>query len=380
MNAPATNTQVVPKKPQSIADLGAFLGTRMKQINSVIASNLTPEKMARIALNELRNSDFLAKIAIQNPESFVNAVVQASHLGLEIGGVLGQAYLVPFKGEIKMMPGYRGLISLARRSGEITSINAEIVYANDEFDLVLGVDPKVTHKPKLDGERGEPRLAYMVAHFKDGGYHFEWMSIAEVMSIKERSSAVQSAKKNGKTTPWDTDRDEMIRKTVIRRGWKYLPMSIEMQTAQMIESANEQGKSVIIEGDSVIVQNDPDNDDQGEQTKPEPYPQDKFEAAFKKDQSLIVSGRKTAEDLIAMYGAKHPLTDEQKATIRAVKKTDAPAGNGITFAQVEEKLRKAEDADLLSVAADLIGEVSEPKQRQELTALYNERLAGLMNQ
>lgn len=236
-------------KPKNITDLSHFLAGRMGQIKSVIANKLTPEKMSRIALNELRSNDYLAKIAIQNPGSFVNAVVQAAHLGLEIGGALGQAYLVPFKGEIKMMPGYRGLISLARRSGEISSINAEIVYENDIFDLELGIDTKVKHKPCLTGDRGEPKLVYMVAHFKDGGNHFEWMTVAEVMKIKARSSAVKS----GKETPWDTDRDEMIKKTIIRRGWKYLPMSIEMQSAEKIDSANETGKSVVIEGDSVII-------------------------------------------------------------------------------------------------------------------------------
>lgn len=236
-------------KPKNISDLTHFLAGRMGQIKSVIANKLTPEKMSRIALNELRSNDYLARIAIQNPGSFVNAVVQAAHLGLEIGGALGQAYLVPFKGEIKMMPGYRGLISLARRSGEISSINAEIVYENDIFDLELGIDTKVKHKPCLTGDRGEPKLVYMVAHFKDGGNHFEWMTVAEVMKIKARSSAVKS----GKETPWDTDRDEMIKKTIIRRGWKYLPMSIEMQSAEKIDSANETGKSVVIEGDSIII-------------------------------------------------------------------------------------------------------------------------------
>jgi len=243
----ATGKQVT--KPKNINELSQFMAGRMSQVKSVIANKLTPEKMARIALNELRNNDFLAKIAIQNPGSFVNAVVQASHLGLEIGGALGQAYLVPFKGEIKMMPGYRGLISLARRSGEISSINAQVVYENDVFDLELGLDTKVKHKPNLNGERGEPKLAYMVAHFKDGGSHFEWMTVAEVMKIKARSSAVKA----GGTTPWDTDRDEMIKKTIIRRGWKYLPMSIEMQSAEKIEAANEDGRSVVIDGDGSVI-------------------------------------------------------------------------------------------------------------------------------
>jgi len=246
LKAAATGRQVT--KPKNINELSQFVAGRMGQIKSVIANKLTPEKMARIALNELRSNAYLAKVAMENPGSFVNAIIQASHLGLEIGGTLGQAYLVPFKGEIKMMPGYRGLIALARRSGEISSIKAEVVYEKDTFELVLGLETKVTHIPNLDGDRGEPKLAYMVANFKDGGRHFDWMTVAEVMKIKSRSSAVKS----GKETPWDTDRDEMIKKTIIRRGWKYLPMSVEMQDAEKIDSAVDQGKGVIIEDGGVI--------------------------------------------------------------------------------------------------------------------------------
>lgn len=304
-------------KPKTISDLQSFVAGRIKQIKSVIASNLTPEKMARIALNELRNSDYLAKCAIQSPDSFINAIVQASHLGLEIGGALGQAYLVPFKGEIKMMPGYRGLISLARRSGEITSINAEIVYEQDEFDLSLGLEAKVTHKPKIRGERGEPILVYMVAHFKTGGHHFEWMSIDEVMKIKDRSSAVVAAKKDSRKTPWDTDRDEMIRKTVVRRGWKYLPMSIEMQTAQVIEAANENGQSVtidnsVIEGE-VIVTTDKTVIDE-EKTLSTCTPEE-FEELKKEWESLVRSGKKTAKSAIMTVQKLHTLTEDQQLTI-----------------------------------------------------------------
>lgn len=323
-------TTELTAKPKTIGDLQLFVATRMKQIKSVIASNLTPEKMARIALNELRNSDYLARCAIQNPDSFINSIVQASHLGLEIGGALGQAYLVPFKGEIKMMPGYRGLISLARRSGEITSINAEIVYDQDEFDLSLGLEAKVTHKPKIRGERGEPVLVYMVAHFKSGGHHFEWMSIDEVLKIKDRSSAVVAAKKDNRKTPWDTDRDEMIRKTVIRRGWKYLPMSIEMQTAQVIEAANENGQSVtidnsVIEGEVIVTTDKVEiekektlpacSDDKFKEMCVDVTDQESGEIKKMGWRSLVQSGSKTSDELIAMLSTKYSFSDAQKETI-----------------------------------------------------------------
>lgn len=253
-------------KPKNINEMSQFLAARMSQIKSVVASNLTPEKMCRIALNELRTNKYLMQAALNNPMSLVNSVIQASHLGLEIGGTLGQAYLVPFKGEVKMMPGYRGLISLARRSGDISSINAEIAYEHDVFDLELGIQAKVKHKPKLDGDRGTPVLVYMVAHFKDGGYHFEWMTISDVMKVKARSASVKS----GKESPWDTDESEMIKKTVIRRGWKYLPMSIEMQKAAIVDSAIEQDKNIVIDGDSFVVDQETGEIIDHDEKRPEP--------------------------------------------------------------------------------------------------------------
>lgn len=234
----------------SIADLGKVLASKFGQIKSVVASSVTPEKMARIALNELRTNSYLAGIAMRNPDSFINSVVQASHLGLEIGGALGQCYLVPYKNEVKAIVGYRGLLTLARRSGFINSIKAEMVYENDEFTLELGIETKVTHKPFLTGDRGKPKLAYMVAHFVDGGHHFEWMSIGEVNKIRDRSPAA-----NKGSSPWTTDYEQMALKTVIRRGWKYLPMSIEMQNHERIETANETGQKVsfTVEGDAVEI-------------------------------------------------------------------------------------------------------------------------------
>jgi recombination protein RecT len=249
-----------------INDLQRLLSFKTKQIGSVIASNLTPEKMCRIAMNELRQNSYLANIAVKNPGSFVNAILQASHLGLEIGGALGQAYLVPYKDEIKMIPGYRGLISLSRRSGDITSINAEVVYENDKFELELGIDPKMKHVPELNGDRGLPKLVYMVAKFKDGGYHFEWMSMQDVEKVRAASSS--DTKKT--TSPWVKWYEEMAKKTVVRRGWKYLPMSIEMESALTIETANDENRSVVFDNDtgSIVVDDGEGAVDQKPDDKP----------------------------------------------------------------------------------------------------------------
>jgi recombination protein RecT len=251
--------QEIPRQ-SSIKGVGAVLATRLNQIKSVVASQVTAEKMARMALNELRLNDTLATAAMSKPDSFINAVMQASHLGLEIGGALGQCYLVPFKDEVKAMVGYRGLLTLARRSGFITSIKAEMVYENDTFELSLGIETIVVHKPLLTGDRGKPKLVYMVAHFTDGGHHFEWMSIADVDKIRGRSPS-------GKNGPWVTDYEQMALKTVIRRGWKFLPMSIEMQKTEVIEHAADTGKNLIIDGDSIEIAVDVDSAEVIENTK-----------------------------------------------------------------------------------------------------------------
>ncbi|GAK01483.1 recombinational DNA repair protein RecT [Geomicrobium sp. JCM 19055] len=117
--------------------------------------------------------------------------------------------------------GYKGMIDLARRSGHIKSIYAHTVHANDEFEYELGLEPKLVHKPAT-GDRGNMEYAYAVAHFVDGGYQFEVFSHHDIEQVKKRSKA-------GNFGPWKTDYEEMAKKTVVRRMFKYLPISIEIQ-------------------------------------------------------------------------------------------------------------------------------------------------------
>lgn len=308
---------------QQIKSIEQTLKSVLPQIKSVVSNNISPEKMARVVVNELSHNAYLRGIAAQNPNSLIRSVMQSSQLGLEVGGHLGQAYLVPFKGEINLIVGYRGLLSLARRSGEITSINAEIVYEKDEFDLSLGLEPKVTHKPFLKGERGEPVLVYMSAHFKDGGHHFEWMTIDEVKKIRDNSEGYKASKKNNKPTPWDTSYEEMIRKTVIRRGWKYLPMSVEMQNAQIIEAANDAGKKTdVIDGSFVILDDEGDSNDMGKQEEP-PKPFSLGEVLRFKH--VIEGGQKKVNDLIAeLQSTGRTLSDDLKMEIASWVKTTMP--------------------------------------------------------
>ena len=173
-----------------------------------------------------------------------------ARLGLEPGGALGEGYLVPFKGKVIFIPGYRGLISLARRSGQIISIEARVVHEKDEFSCCLGLDPDLKHTPTWEEtDPGPLRLVYAVAKLKDGGVQFEIMSRGQIEQVRAKSQA-------GNFGPWVDNYEEMSKKTVIRRLFKYLPVSVEMVRAAELTNAEETGnfEALTIESEAISVE------------------------------------------------------------------------------------------------------------------------------
>jgi len=125
------------------------------------------------------------------------------------------------------------MIDLARRSGQIISISARSVHEKDKFNYSYGLEEDIKHVP-ADGERGNLTHVYAVARLKDGGVQFEVMSRSDIEAVKRQSKASG----NG---PWVTHFDEMAKKTAIRRLFKYLPVSIEIQRAVTIDERAEAG-------------------------------------------------------------------------------------------------------------------------------------------
>lgn len=209
--------QKVDPKQQAISNFNQYLELRKSTLSRVLPKHMTPERLIKVAMLAYSKTPKLRECSL---ESVGQAVMQAAELGLEPGGVLGHAYLVPYGNTCTLIPGYRGLIELARRSGEIESIEAHVVYANDKFTLKFGLDPVLEHEPNLDSEPGGLRFVYAIAKLKDGGKQLEVMTKAQVDAIRKRS-------KSGNNGPWVTDYEEMARKTVVRRLVKYLPLSTE---------------------------------------------------------------------------------------------------------------------------------------------------------
>jgi recombination protein RecT len=227
------------KAPSTIAgQVAGYLDKMKGQLAHALPKHITPDRMARVALTEIRTNPKLLECSM---ESLMACVMKAAQEGLEFG--TGDAYLVPFfnnknkKMEAQYIRGYRGSLKLIRRSQEIASIGAYPVYSKDIFDLELGTTPKVTHKPNLMVNRGELVGFYCAAEIKGQGHYIEWMSIEEVEAIKTRSKAKDYG-------PWITDFIEMGRKTVLKRASKYLPMAIEAATAIEEDNRTEFGEDV----------------------------------------------------------------------------------------------------------------------------------------
>jgi recombination protein RecT len=154
-------------------------------------------------------------------------MMNAAQLGLEPNTPLGQAYLLPYSNhgtlESQFIIGYKGLIDLAYRSGQVKTIYAEAVHENDEFEYELGLEPKLKHIPAMK-DRGEVIYYYAVFKLINGGEGFKVMSKEDVEKIRLRSPSA-----NAGFSPWKTDYDSMAKKTVIRQVLKYAPLSTDIQ-------------------------------------------------------------------------------------------------------------------------------------------------------
>ena len=197
------------------------------EIKKALPSVITPERFTRMTLSAISVNPKLAQCT---PKSFLGAMMSAAQLGLEPNTPLGQAYLIPFKNkgvdEVQFQIGYKGLIDLAYRSGEVELVQAQIVYENDKFECQYGLEPKLIHVP-ADKDRGEAIKVYAMFKTKSGGYGFEVMSMDDVREhAKKYSQAYSSA-----YSPWAKNFEEMAKKTVLKKVLKYAPMKSDFVRA-----------------------------------------------------------------------------------------------------------------------------------------------------
>jgi recombination protein RecT len=219
--------QVATANNNGNKSMQSYIKSMEGEIKKALPSVLTPERFTRMVLSALSTNPKLGECT---PASFLGAMMQAAQLGVEPNTPIQQAFILPYNNrgvmEAQFQLGYKGLIDLAYRSGEVESIQAHIVYENDEFECEYGLDPKLTHKP-ADHDRGEPVKVYAVFKTKSGGFGFEVMSMEDV-----RNHAAKYSKAYGSGfSPWKTSFEEMAKKTVLKRVLKYAPLKSDFVRA-----------------------------------------------------------------------------------------------------------------------------------------------------
>lgn len=257
-----TQVRLADMKPKE--QIAYLLKSKQGEIAKMLPKHLNADRLLKVAQIAATTTPALAKCDVA---SLVGAIGQCAQMGLEPNTVLGHAYLVPFNtkrkdgngnerwvNSVQVIIGYKGLIDLARRSGQIVSIAAHEVCSNDKFELVYGLDEKLNHTPSM-GERGDVIGFYAVAKLKDGGHCFEFMSKTQVEGIQ----AAADKKNKYPSKVWQEHFTEMGRKTVIRRLAKYLPLSVEFQTAATLDAMAEGGqdqKLDTFDADFTVVSDD----------------------------------------------------------------------------------------------------------------------------
>lgn len=214
------------------------------------SKHVTYDRIVNVARQAMSRTPALYQCT---PASVATSLCACGQLGVE-PNLLGEAYIVPYNNgktgqkEAQFQIGYRGLMKLARRSGDILTIDANVVHAKDRFVYNLGDSPKIEHEPSLDDDPGEVKWVYAIAELKDGGKQRVVMTKREIEGIRARS-------KSGQSGPWVTDWNEMAKKTAIKRLCKYLPLTIELSDA--LEKDVEAETEVIKETEAVVVDDKP---------------------------------------------------------------------------------------------------------------------------
>lgn len=323
-----TTTEVVRQTPQQ-KTLAKLITDMTPELAKALPRHVTPERMARIAVTVVRATPKLAECS---PASFLGALLTASQLGLEPGPT-GEAYFVPYKQTCTFIPGYRGLIKLARQSGQVSDIYAELVYENDFYEVTLGLNRDIKHEVQDRNNRGKPTDVYAVAKFKDGTNTFVTMTVAEVEAIRKRSMAAN----NG---PWVTDWPAMARKTAVRQLAKWLPLSPEFNSAvaldgsartdigPLVDAQTEFVDGEVVDGPAAITEAAPEPSDTTESTDTPPSDS---------PAEVVMASRQQLGQLKQIWAQeKYENPDERAAYLRDVFGFNVSADKDLTFDQAAQ--------------------------------------------
>lgn len=215
------------------------------RFHDVLPPNISPHRLIRTVVLSVER---LPKLLECDRQSLFNAAMSAAVLGLEVDGVTGQAYLIPFKGKAQLVVGYKGYNTIAARAG--ITITGAVVRDGDLFEYELGSNAFVKHVPVLNN-KGRIVAAWAAATSQGRPPVVHVMGIDELMAVKAKSPGAQRG-----DSPWNDPAigfPAMCEKTAKRRLSRSLPLNMMQVAARMDEAVDEQGKPAWVSPDRTVI-------------------------------------------------------------------------------------------------------------------------------
>jgi recombination protein RecT len=190
----------ISRNREAITNFENHLNNYQKKVLPTLLEKhgISPSQFVQVVLSEIKKNEKLLQAFIENPSSMFASILAGAEVGLIPSDMLGEFYLIPrntkqsdgkFKLSVTPLIGYKGLVNILLRSGDITRIHTEVVYDGDEFTPLYGLEPNIIHKPNFDTPRtaDKIRYAYAVAKLKSGEYQFAVMTRAEIDGVRKMS-------------------------------------------------------------------------------------------------------------------------------------------------------------------------------------------------
>lgn len=241
-----------------------FQGILSKYENKILPNllekhGISPAQFVQVVLGEVKKNEKLLKAFQENPASMFASILAGAEVGLIPSDMIGEFYLIPrsmkqpdgqYKLTVTPLIGYKGMVNILLRSGDITRIHTEVVYQGDTFEPIYGLEPNIIHKPDFSIARMAANIthAYAVAKNKMGEYQFVVMSRKEIEAVRDMSKSANELYFNDKKNPnrW------MERKAALVQLSKMLPKDYYSKKAISMDTMVDGGSFITLDENNQI--------------------------------------------------------------------------------------------------------------------------------
>lgn len=390
LKAAATSDKKVAKddRPNIMTLLGAE--KNRKQMGALVGKYMTGEKMLALCVNAIRKTPDLAYC---DPQSVLGAFMACSALGLEPNTLTGQCYLIPYKKNVKMpngtwvkafecqlQIGYKGYITLAMRSPDVLSIEAEAIHENDVFEHMQGSQSFLKFQKALK-DRGELIGAYCLVKMKNGAEIAVTLPLEEIEKVRDKSETYKSlvkrldeantdkdratAQKKLDDTPWVMWEDDMAAKTPIK---KLISKRLNLSANDPMSIAGNLDERNI----NLAAFTDP-------KTVSEVFDYGAEPPALEEQHGEYVPTQIHEGEMAEVHeeASEHGESKSAQTGSPGTSEKTAPEKEGapkVEFAVLRQSLQSVSSEDDLNIQADLIQHLHDNWQREECSKIYKAKL------